>query len=78
MLFGQLHSHNGEYSDGAGTLSMALDYIASLPESANVDFVAFTDHSNYFDTTDAPNPAEALHDMTKATAFSQERITDCP
>ena len=73
MLFGQLHSHNGEYSDGAGTLSMALDYIASLPESANVDFVAFTDHSNYFDTTDAPNPAEALHDMTKATAFSQER-----
>ena len=73
MLFGQLHSHNGEYSDGAGTLSMALDYIASLPKSANVDFVAFTDHSNYFDTTDAPNPVEALHDMTKATAFSQER-----
>lgn len=72
LYFGQLHSHTGEYSDGAGTLQSALDYIAGLPESANVDFVAFTDHSNYFDTTSDANPEDALYDMSKATAYSQK------
>ena len=37
-------------------LDAALDYVKNLPESANVQFVAFTDHSNYFDTTGAANP----------------------
>ena len=41
--FGQLHSHT-QYSDGAGSLESALAYVKDLPESANVDFVAFTDH----------------------------------
>ena len=45
--FGQLHSHT-QYSDGAGTLTDALRYVENLPASANVQFVAFTDHSNYF------------------------------
>lgn len=71
LYFGQLHSHTGEYSDGSGTLSDALSYIASLPESANVDFVAFTDHSNYFDKSGAANPEAALYDMTLATEYSQ-------
>ena len=75
LYFGQLHSHNGEYSDGSGTLSGALEYIASLPEEANVDFVAFTDHSNYFDKSGEANPEEALYDLSKATAYSQERWT---
>ena len=70
--FGQLHSHT-QYSDGAGKLTDALDYIANLPESANVQFVAFTDHSNYFDTTSAANPEGALYDMTKASSYSQQR-----
>ena len=71
MYFGQLHSHT-TYSDGSGTLESALEYIGSLPEEANVDFVAFTDHSNYFDKSGEANPEAALHDMSQATAYSQE------
>ena len=72
LYFGQLHSHT-QYSDGSGTLESALKYVADLPASANVDFVAFTDHSNYFDKTGEVNPEEALYDMNKATAYSQDR-----
>ena len=68
--FGQLHSHT-QYSDGAGSLESALDYVKNLPEIANVDFVAFTDHSNYFDKSDAANPEGALYDMSLASAASQ-------
>lgn len=71
LYFGQLHSHTA-YSDGSGTLQAALNYVAALPESANVDFVAFTDHSNYFDTTSAANPEQALYDMSLASESSQE------
>ena len=70
--FGQLHSHT-QYSDGSGSLDTALEYVKNLPESANVQFVAFTDHSNYFDTTSAANPEGALYDMDLATAYSQQR-----
>ncbi len=73
LMFGQLHSHTGEYSDGSGTLQNALDYIAALPEEANVDFVAFTDHSNYFDKSGEANPEQALYDLSLATTYSQER-----
>lgn len=70
LYFGQLHSHT-TYSDGSGTLDAALEYVASLPESANIDFVAFTDHSNYFDKSGAANPEGALYDMSLATEYSQ-------
>ena len=70
LYFGQLHSHT-TYSDGSGTLESALSYIGSLPESANVDFVAFTDHSNYFDSSNAANPEGALYDMSLAASGSQ-------
>ena len=63
LYFGQLHSHT-QYSDGSGTLNSALDYIDNLPESANIDFVAFTDHSNYFDSKTNPNDKAALYDTT--------------
>ena len=63
LYFGQLHSHT-QYSDGAGTLDSALSYIRSLPESANVQFVAFTDHSNYFDSKNDPNVEAALYDAS--------------
>ena len=68
--FGQLHSHT-QYSDGAGSLDSALAYVKALPDNANVDFVAFTDHSNYFDKSDAANPEGALYDMSLASAASQ-------
>ena len=70
MYFGQLHSHT-TYSDGSGELDTALEYVADLPESANVQFVAFTDHSNYFDTTSAANPADALNDASLMTPASK-------
>ena len=60
LYFGQLHGHT-QYSDGAGTLSAALDYIKNIPDSANVQFVAFTDHSNYFDSKNNPNVEGALY-----------------
>ena len=72
LYFGQLHSHT-TYSDGAGSLESALEYVKNLPESANVDFVAFTDHSNYFDSTSAPNPEAALYDVSQMTADSAEK-----
>ena len=61
--FGQLHSHT-QYSDGAGTLTDALRYVENLPASANVQFVAFTDHSNYFDSSSSPNEEAALYDAS--------------
>ena len=73
LYFGQLHSHTAEYSDGAGTLQEGLDYVANLPENANVDFVAFTDHSNYFDTSSAANPEAALYDPSQMTAESRDK-----
>ena len=63
LYFGQLHGHT-QYSDGSGTLDSALSYIRSLPDSANVQFVAFTDHSNYFDSKNAPNVEAALYDTS--------------
>ena len=72
LYFGQLHSHT-TYSDGAGSLENALEYVKNLHESANVDFVAFTDHSNYFDSTSAPNPEAALYDVSQMTAESAEK-----
>ena len=73
LYFGQLHSHT-TYSDGSGSLASALEYVQGLPEDANVDFVAFTDHSNYFDEKNSANPEDALYDMTKATPGSQEGL----
>ncbi|MBQ7145012.1 MAG: CehA/McbA family metallohydrolase [Oscillospiraceae bacterium] len=73
LYFGQLHAHTAEYSDGAGTLADALNYIQNLPESANVQFVAFTDHSNYFDSSSSANPEGALYDMSLASAESQAK-----
>ncbi len=68
--FGQLHSHTAQYSDGAGTLNDGLNYIKNISDADNVQFVAFTDHSNYFDTTSAANPASALNDKNLMTPAS--------
>lgn len=45
--FGQLHSHTN-YSDGSGTPDQALTYARNAEQ---IDFLALTDHSNYFDST---------------------------
>ncbi|MDO4543937.1 MAG: CehA/McbA family metallohydrolase [Clostridia bacterium] len=59
FYFGQLHSHTAEYSDGSGTLEQAFEYAKYTAK--NVDFLAVTDHSNYFDTS------SNLGDMTDPT-----------
>ncbi len=71
LYFGQLHSHT-TYSDGSGSLESALEYVKNLADSANVDFVAFTDHSNYFDKSGDANPEAALYDVSLMTAYSKE------
>lgn len=71
LYFGQLHSHT-TYSDGSGSLEEALNYVGKLPESANVDFVAFTDHSNYFDESGNANPEAALYDVSQMTPESKK------
>ncbi len=65
LYFGQLHSHTAQYSDGTGTLNQALTHAKSAPQ---IDFLAVTDHSNYYDTKDNPNG-----DMTDA---SKGKMTD--
>lgn len=59
LYFGQLHSHTAQYSDGTGTLDQA--YTHAKYEAEHVDFLAVTDHSNYFDTS------SNLGDMTDPT-----------
>ena len=59
LYFGELHSHTAEYSDGTGTLEQAL---AHAKNAEQIDFLAVTDHSNYYDTKDNPNG-----DMTDAS-----------
>ncbi|MBQ3301330.1 MAG: chitobiase/beta-hexosaminidase C-terminal domain-containing protein, partial [Eggerthellaceae bacterium] len=49
LYFGELHSHTAEYSDGTGTLEQAL---AHAKNAERIDFLAVTDHSNYYDTKD--------------------------
>ncbi|MBR0508055.1 MAG: CehA/McbA family metallohydrolase [Clostridia bacterium] len=59
LYFGELHSHTAEYSDGTGTLEQALAHAKAADQ---IDFLAVTDHSNYYDTKDNPNG-----DMTDAS-----------
>lgn len=70
LYFGQLHSHT-TYSDGSGTLDDALNYINNINESDNIDFTAFTDHSNYFDTATEINPEASLYNKSLMTKYSQ-------
>ena len=51
LYFGQLHSHTN-LSDGQGTIDEAYTYAR---DNANVDFIAVTDHSNWFDNDTSAN-----------------------
>lgn len=51
LYFGQLHSHTN-LSDGQGTIDEAYQYAEN---NANVDFLAVTDHSNWFDNDTKAN-----------------------
>ncbi len=71
LYFGQLHSHT-TYSDGSGSLDDALNFINKINKTDNVDFVAFTDHSNYFDTKTEVNPEASLYNKSLMTSGSQK------
>lgn len=51
IYFGQLHSHSS-YSDGSGTVNDAFNYAKN---TAKVDFLAVTDHSNSLDNANTSN-----------------------
>lgn len=61
IYFGQLHSHT-TYSDGLGTVDDAYNYAKN---TAQVDFLAVTDHSNSFDNASA----STIFDGSKSTEW---------
>jgi LPXTG-motif cell wall-anchored protein len=54
LYFGQLHSHTN-ISDGTGSVDEAYQYAEN---TAKVDFLAVTDHSNWFDNDKLANIAD--------------------
>ena len=52
--YGQIHSHTN-LSDGQGEIDEAYDYAR---DEAKVDFLAVTDHSNWFDNDTSANIAD--------------------
>lgn len=61
IYFGQLHSHT-TYSDGLGTVDDAYSY---AKDTAKVDFLAVTDHSNSFDNAST----STITDGSKSTEW---------
>lgn len=76
LYFGQLHSHTAQYSDGTGTLAQAYDYAKN--QAKNVDFLAVTDHSNYFDNSsnlgDMMDPTKGLKTADGTKTLWQEAL----
>ena len=54
LYFGQLHSHTN-LSDGQGSIDEAYQY---AEKNANLDFMAVTDHSNWYDNDTKANLAD--------------------
>lgn len=67
FYFGQLHSHSN-LSDGAGTPDEAFTYAR---DTAKVDFLALTDHSNSFDN----DTTGTLTDGSKSAKWQQIKST---
>jgi len=67
FYFGQLHSHTN-LSDGTGTPEEAYTYARDV---AKADFVAITDHSNWFDN-DLAN--ENIKDYKESTSASWKKL----
>ena len=76
LYFGQLHSHTAQYSDGTGTLEQAFEY--GKNSAKNVDFLAVTDHSNYFDNSsnlgDMLDPTKGLKSSDGTKTLWQEAL----
>ena len=66
LYFGQLHSHTN-LSDGQGTIDEAYQYAKNI---AGVDFVAVTDHSNWFANDTQANINDGSMSSTWNTGLS--------
>ena len=72
--FGQIHSHTN-LSDGLGDIDEAYDYARN---EANVDFLAVTDHSNWFDNESLANikDGSASEEWQLAQATANQKNDD--
>lgn len=72
--YGQIHSHTN-LSDGQGEIDEAYDYAR---DEAKVDFLAVTDHSNWFDNDTSANIADgsASEEWKLAQKTSDEKNED--
>ena len=72
--FGQIHSHTN-LSDGLGDIDEAYDYARN---KAKVDFLAVTDHSNWFDNESLANinDGSASEEWKLAQATANEKNDD--
>lgn len=70
VYFGQLHSHT-DISDGVGSVETAFDHASQVK---NLDFLAVTDHSNYFETADeAKSHTNTILDGSKSEEWQEGR-----
>lgn len=70
IYFGQLHSHTN-LSDGVGDVETAFSHASQVP---NLDFLAVTDHSNYFETAaEATAHANTILDGSKSASWQRGR-----
>lgn len=75
VYFGQIHSHTS-YSDGAGTAKDAFEYASTQVD--NLDFLAVTDHSNYFDndTSATISNGSVSTEWVEGNALAEQYTTD--
>lgn len=75
IYFGQIHSHTN-YSDGAGTAKDAFEYASTKVN--DLDFLAITDHSNYFDndTSCTITDGSASKEWVEGNALAEQYTTD--
>lgn len=73
--FGQIHSHTN-YSDGAGSPRDAFEHASEKVD--NLDFLAITDHSNYFDndTSCSITDGSASTEWQEGHKLADEYTTD--
>lgn len=73
--FGQIHSHTN-YSDGAGSPRDAFEHASQKVD--NLDFLAITDHSNYFDndTSCTMTDGSASTEWQEGHKLADEYTTD--
>ncbi len=71
--FGQIHSHT-DISDGTGSLDDAYKYASQ--ENKNIDFLAVTDHSHYFDEKGNESKVSLKNGTASANWMNAHTVAD--